>query len=1041
MTDLYTFCFRIKSWRVLIAFVLISNNFCFAQENIRFERISINEGLSQSDVKCFVQDKFGFLWIGTRDGLNKYDGIDFHKYTRKKNDSTSLYFNKILDLEIDPSGNIWISSTGGISIYDYQKDNFQNFFPTDKALQDAEINHILLTGENTALLSTSKGLISFDRKQRKFFIDQDLALFKGMQVSNTYVTPNQEIWVGTGKGVFIRNSARTAWARLLENNSIQNMYFDRNGKVYFSASTGLFSYDLKKKEMKKIVMPPDIAFVNDVIRVKNGDLWVAGYKVMVLDKNDSVKYLLGHDKFNNYSLSEDRARTLFQTRDEVIWVGTFGYGLNKFNPDIAEFSYLSEQSSLPLSSNYVSAVFTADDTTLLVGTSRGLDIIDLKRKSSKHFSADKDLFRIFKIVVDKKKNIWVSSSNGFLLYSGDKLIPQDISLRSVYDFAEWDDSHLILASEGRGVYLFNKKTHLTSLFIPAGNLPEEVSCLLVEEDHVWIGGKNGLRLYTRKGQLIKNFTASDNSSGSFHASFIKSVYRDSRKNLWIGTWGGGLGLLNIKDSTFASYTESDGLPNNVVYGMVEDRSGTLWLSTNLGLSAFNSKDKTFRNFDFYDGLQSNEFNTGAYFKSASGKLYFGGVNGLSFFEPEEILEHDPIPPILITAITLRNKALTFHDKDSLRNVLMIDKIRSGWKENDIEVNFTLIDFKQALKHNFQYSMQDTTWYNIGNRRNLELIDLTPGHHEIKVRTRNPDLNWSEAKVLLTIDIIPAVWQRRWFKIVITLVLLFMLFAAYRYRVVRLKRANVVLNKLVTDRTKEIQTMNEGIESQNAQLRELNKELEAFSYSISHDLRSPLRAIIGYSKMLEEDFREKLDDNGKRLLGVVQEKALRMSSLIDDLLEFSKLGRKSLQKTEIDTEEILKKVINEINTSTQHRTDIRLGRLPSIYADRSLFSQVWINLISNAIKYSANKETPVVEIGSDVKEHEIIFYIKDNGAGFNMSYADKLFGVFQRLHGTEFPGTGVGLALVKRIVDKHGGRVWADAKENEGATFYFSLPRR
>lgn len=1040
MSDLYIFCFKIKSWLVFVAFIFISNNSCIAQENIRFERISVNEGLSQSDVKSFVQDKFGFLWIGTRDGLNKYDGVEFRKYIRNRKDSTSLYFNKILDLEIDLSGNIWISSTGGISIYDYRKDNFQNFFPADKTLQDADINHILLTGENTALLSTSKGLISFDRTQREFFIDRGLALFKGMQVSNAYLTPDQGIWVGTDKGVFMKSSVHSGWVRLLENNSIQHMHFDRNGKVYFSASTGLFSYDLKKRQMKQIVMPPGVAFINDVVRMKNGDLWVAGYKVIVLDKNDSVKYLLGHDKFNNYSLSEDRARTLFQTRDEVIWVGTFGYGLNKFNPDIAEFSYLSEQSSLPLSSNYVSAIFTADDTTLLVGTSRGLDIIDLKRKLSQHFSGDKDLFRIFKIAADREKNIWVSSSNGFLLYSGNKLVPQDISLRGVYDFAEWDNSHLILTTESQGIYLFNKKTHQASLFIPASNLPEEVSCLLVEDDHLWVGGESGLKLYTRKGQLIKNFKADGNSPGSFQSSLIKSFYRDSRKNLWVGTWGGGFGLLNIKDSSFTTYTENDGLPNNVVYGMLEDRSGTLWLSTNLGISAFNPKGRTFRNFDFFDGLQSNEFNTGAYFKSASGKLYFGGVNGLSFFDPEKILKHDPVPPILITAITLRNKALTFQDSDSLRNVLMIDKIRSGWKENDIEVNFTLIDFKQALKQNFQYSIQDTTWYNIGNRRNLELIGLSAGRHEIKVRARKPDTNWSKPVVLLTIDIVPAVWQRTWFKIAAILGFLFLIYAGYRYRMVRLKQANVALNKLVADRTKEIQTMNEGIKSQNDQLRELNKELEAFSYSISHDLRAPLRAIIGYSGMLKEDFYEKLDDDGKRLLNIVQKSALRMSSLIDDLLEFSKLGRKELQKTEIDTEEFLKKIITEINTSIQHNADIRLGILPLIYADSSLFSQVWINLISNAIKYSANKETPVVEIGSDTKKNEIIFYIKDNGAGFDMKYADKLFGVFQRLHGTEFPGTGVGLALVKRIVDKHGGRIWADAKENEGATFYFSLPK-
>ena len=500
-------------------------------------------------------------------------------------------------------------------------------------------------------------------------------------------------------------------------------------------------------------------------------------------------------------------------------------------------------------------------------------------------------------------------------------------------------------------------------------------------------------------------------------------------------------MLNPKDSTFTTYTVSNGLPNDVIYGILEDYSGTLWLSTNLGIAAFNLKDQTFRNFDFFDGLQSNEFNTGAYFKSVGAKLYFGGVNGLSFFNPKEILERYPVPPILTTSITVNNKTLTIQDSDSLRNVLMIDKIRSSWEENDIGIKFAAIDFKHAQKYNFQYSIKDTTWYTIGNRRSLELIDLPSGHHEIKVRTRKPGSNWSESVVLLSIDIVPPIWQRLWFRVGVLLVLVTIIFAVYRYRVSRLKRANTVLNKLVGDRTKEIQTKNEEIATQIDQLHELNMELQAFSYSVSHDLRSPLRSVIGYSKMLEEDFNEKLDEKGKRMLSVIQKNAIRMNSLIGDLLEFSKLGRQELRKSEIDIEKLLKNILGEISNSIQHHTDIRLDRLPSICADSNLLSQVWINLISNAIKYSAKKKSPVVEIGSRIEDNEIVFYVKDNGAGFDMQYADKLFGVFQRLHKVdEFEGTGVGLALVKRIVVKHGGRVWAEAKVNEGATFYFSLPK-
>ena len=1159
-------------WRVLFSFIMIFGNLGMAQENIRFDRISVNEGLSQSDVKSMAQDRFGFLWIGTRDGLNRYDGLEFRKLGQDKNDSTSLQFNQILDLAADSAGNIWIGSVRGLSIYNYRKDSFQNFFPENKEPEDLDINHILLTGEYTALLSTSKGLMNFDLKQKRYFIDKDLLLFKGMRVSYAAQTPEHGLWVGTDRGVFMKPSVQSTWVRLLDDSSIQHIYFDPNGKVYLAASRGLFRYDFEKKKMEQIILPPGSASVNNLIRTKNGELWIAANKVIVLDKNDIVNYVLAHDRSNNYSLSEDRARVLFQTHDNVIWVGTSGYGLNKFNPDVAQFSYLGEQTQLPLSSNYVSSIYTADDTTLLVGTSRGLDIINLTTKSARHFSNSKDLFQILKIGADRQNNIWVSTSGGFMLYSDDKLIPKNISLKSIYYFAEWDNTSLILATLVNGIYLFDRKTDRTSLFIPASDLPEEVSCMLVEDDHLWVGCKDGLRLYDRKGQLTKHFKASIDGRGSLHSSFIKSLYRDTHKNLWIGTWGGGLSMLNTRDSTFTTYIENNGLPNNVVYGMLEDKSGTLWLSTNLGISAFNFKDGVFRNFDFFDGLQSNEFNTGAYFKSSTGKLYFGGINGLSFFNPEEILAHHPVPQILKTSVTVNNKMLTFPGSDSLRNVLMIDKIRASWRENDIGVAFTVIDFKQAQRHTFQYAIKDSTWYDISNRRSFELIDLLSGPYEIKVRTRKPDNSWGQEVVLLAIDIVPPLWERVWFRIIVALAFLAVLFGAFRYRVTQLRRTNVLLNKLVKDRTKEIKESEEQVQTiiKNApdaviamdedgrivkwnaksevlfgwtegevigrplndiiiphryreshqkgvhhflrtgegavlnktieiqalhkndyefdislsisptivkekylfvgfvrniteqkaarekimslntdlaqnidKLEASNKELDAFSYSVSHDLRAPLRAIHGYTKMLSEGHTDKLDDEGKRLMETVLRNTVKMGRLIDDLLTFSKLGKKDLRITAVDMTKLATSILNDIRYSSPSiKANIVIHPLLPVDGDSSLLSQVFTNLISNAIKYSEGKDTPVIEIGSREEEDEAIYYVKDNGAGFDMKYYDKLFGVFQRLHREEeFEGTGVGLALVKRIITRHGGRVWGEAEVGMGATFYFSLIKK
>jgi two-component system sensor histidine kinase/response regulator len=239
---------------------------------------------------------------------------------------------------------------------------------------------------------------------------------------------------------------------------------------------------------------------------------------------------------------------------------------------------------------------------------------------------------------------------------------------------------------------------------------------------------------------------------------------------------------------------------------------------------------------------------------------------------------------------------------------------------------------------------------------------------------------------------------------------------------------------------QIKLLNASLQQNLQQIEAANKELESFSYSVSHDLRAPLRSILGYTQVLEEDYIDKLGADAKQVLGIIRQNAVRMNALINDLLEFSRLGKQELQKSEVNTEKLVEHTLQQISASTRHEAEVRINPLMPAFADYSLLNQVWLNLLSNAIKYSSKKEKPVVEIGSHKEKNEVVFYVRDNGTGFNMEYVHKLFGVFQRLHkAEEFEGTGVGLALVQRIVNRHGGRVWAEGKINEGATFYFSLP--
>lgn len=258
----------------------------------------------------------------------------------------------------------------------------------------------------------------------------------------------------------------------------------------------------------------------------------------------------------------------------------------------------------------------------------------------------------------------------------------------------------------------------------------------------------------------------------------------------------------------------------------------------------------------------------------------------------------------------------------------------------------------------------------------------------------------------------------------------------RYSVAITER-NITQQKIDAEK---ILQLNSNLKMNVKRLEDVNKELESFSYSVSHDLRAPLRALNGYTRIFEEEYADKLDARARETLNTIQRNAKKMDQLIEDLLQFSRLGKQEVKKGEIDMHALVKNVLNDISASFPHKANVVVKPLPAARADLSLISQVWINLITNAIKYSAKKQQSCIEIGCFHEEEEIIYYIKDNGAGFDMKYANKLFGVFQRLHNSqEFEGTGIGLAIIQRVITRHGGRVWAEGKVNHGATFYFTLP--
>lgn len=1047
-----------------------------AQENIRFERITPSEGLSQSDVKCMIQDKLGFLWIGTRDGLNKYDGLTFTRFTHVKGDTNTLYFNQIFDLETDSKGDIWIASRGGIGRYQYQTGNFINyFFKASELSYDGEINDISITNDSSIICSTNNGIFTFDIATESFSSKPAYAQFANSQVFELKKSPNFGELIGTNQGLYIQAPKSNSWIKLLEGTVINHLNVEKD-HVLVSTNKGLFKC-YQDYTLKRIDVPGGFTNINEAIRTNNGDLWLACDRIVVLAKDDKTeKYIFSHEQGNILSLSENRTRTLFQTDDGTVWIGTNGYGLNKFNPDVLLFPYLSEYTRIKLSNNYVSSVYTSDDNLLLIGTTRGLNLVDLKSgKVNQHFAGD-DMFLVFKIKSDKKGGVWVSSSSGFFQYLNGKLLLRNSDFRAIPDFIDLDNRMLLLATRFQGLFTFDKINFKTNQLISPDLLPEEVFTTLIYRNLIWVGSKDGLRVFTLDGKLQKHHKNNWGDPNSLHSSYIKGLFVDHLDRLWVGTWGGGLSLFNHMENTFTTFDVNNGLPNNVVYGILEDELGTLWLSTNFGLAAFDPRTNVFKTFDFSDGLQGNEFNTGAFFKSIYGKMYFGGTNGLSFFNPDFTLTTESKNRVLITGITINNEKVSENNEPRYEQL-----IESDWLKNNIAIEFTVVDFKRTTKNYFQYSINDSDWFIIGNTRSIDLINLRPGEHHVKIRTRNPESGWSPQYAQVTIKIAAPFWRTPWGIGGGLATLLLMGFILFRLRLRRINKLNSELQRLVAEKTQEIILKNNEILAQNEELvsqteqlggqnvllEEQKEKLQEFSSDLEEKINDRVNQIQSLNQDLAEQNMELqqlyfiISNNFNSPLKKIKKFLLSMNvggnqmtlpkEIIDGIAELeqamlelgtvSKIQNSSRDIFEtISLDVILNKVLGMLGEEIK-LTGIKIVTTSfeklEIKGIRTLIQSIFYLLIKNATSNTENL-SPVLRISCSQDGGKVKVTFIDNKPEKRLKHTlDKVFR-FDKRFSIGNGGFSLDLYFVKRQIDAMGGQISIETSLT-GSTFILEFP--
>ena len=831
-----------------------------ASSGLRFQRITVEDGLSQSAIKSVLQDEQGFMWFGTRDGLNRYNGHEFDVFQHIPGDSTSILNNYVNTMSLDSGKGIWVGVEGGLSFYDYFSETFksyptESFFLGDPRVFIHDIHHY---DSNTLLLATSQGLVFFDNKKGLYSIPTELEKFYRHNVMSILPVGGGQLWIARANRIdrYDRNF------ELTKSINISNKFEDvfrliksiKNG-IYICSRLGLFYYDLTTDNVQSIETGLKTSEVYDVLETEDGLTYAASRVLLVFNKEmeliNSAQYVPG----DLNSLSGNAVERLFQSDDGLIWACTNGYGINKYNPKRTGFTSIGERTknSEGLSSQYVSSIYTEDDTSVWIGTSNGLNYFDRSQQVVRNYYVmDSSLQHLHKgyihDILPDKNLLWLGVGNRLVKFntaSGEWKMIEDVrsGLGGVVSLEHYQNDLLLIGRNAGGVWLYKKDSGYVKSFEASPNDPSslssnEVTCLLLEKEKqiLWVGTEYGLNKMDLNDYTITNYYSDPDIAGSLGNNHIKCLYRDSKNKLWIGTWGGGMSVFDDEDETFSTYTVHNGLVNNVVYGILETSDYKFWLSTNKGLSLFDVADKKFFNFSYHDGLQSNEFNTNAFFKSANDVFYFGGVGGLTYFTEGSVGPFRNIPNSYFSNLYINNEMMNPENGRVLeKSLYYTDSIVLRHRQNSFSISYDAIDFINIQYGRFKFRLKgfEEDWMYVDKPQLARYTSLPPGNYVFQLRASNPHGLWEEDGVELHIKIKAPFWQQAWFYFTVPFLLIIMAYFLGRYRINRIRRARDKLEKTVAERTREIQKMNEEIAAQNEELVSQSESIYAQNQELSN----------------------------------------------------------------------------------------------------------------------------------------------------------------------------------------------------------------
>ncbi len=993
-------------------------------EQYLYEVWQHEQGLPQISVLALVQDDDGYLWLGTLEGLVRFDGLGFTVFNRSN--TPQLGSNVVTAVVPDRAGGLWIGTRRGLGRW--QDGRLTDITPEDEPVVDVQL--LFPDRRGRLWIGSHHGLHRLDGDRRITYTTRD-----GLAHDFVWAIqddPEGNLWIGTQEGLSrLENGAFTSYTTRdgLAHDHVRALYEDRRGRLWIGTAEGI----QRLEDGRFITCTPGAGPARPAVRLfyenQRGDLWIGTM---------SGLYRLTDGVFSFYNqetgLPGNRVRAILEDREGSLWIGTLFGGLCRLRD--RKIAVVGAAEGLP--SDMVWAIRQDRTGNVWVGTDRGLARIAPDGAITTYTTRDglphPDVWTLYE---DRRGDLWVGTcalglarlrEGAFHAHTrGER---SDGCVTCIHEDRAGD---LWFGSAGAGLHrLVDGRLHTyTTPDLLSNNVRD-----LYEDPQgtLWIATDGGLSRHA--GGSFSAFTQHDLGTGS-----IWSLHGDRAGTLWLGFRGDGLGRL--RDGKWTRFCVRDGLFDDQVYRILEDSRGRLWMSSNRGIFTVPKQELddfaagrisgiTSLSFGRTDGMRSNEANGRGHpagWRTRDGKLWFPTIKGAAIVDADH-LDRNAVPPGVVIEEVLVDKQPTDPDRPAV--------LAAGAKVFEFRYVALSLLAPERIRYRYRLEDFDDDWVDAGTHRLVHYTNLKPGNYRFRVIAANSDGVWNETGDSFEFYLRPAVYQTWYFYLACIVAAGLLGLGVHRYRIRRLVRHNQALHRMKM----QLEAKNTELELKHGELEAKNTELERFTYTVSHDLKSPLFTVEGFLGMLEKDAaagdRERMNAD----LRYIRDATTKMGRLLEELLELSRIGRIVNPPEEIALGELVREAVELVAGRVSERgVELVIApEMPMVVADRPRLREVVQNLIENAVKFMGTQEQPRIEITASEEDRETVCHVRDNGIGIDPKYHEQVFGLFDKLdpHGE---GTGIGLALVRRILEVHGGRIWVESEgRGRGSTFSFTIPR-